>query len=104
MGLSRSLRRAVEPVVFDYSAPHRKCKGKRGARALMLRSELEALPYLRGDRLTIECVVDDAAAVAQGCLRSVYVAWIRRMIAGRIVLKQIVSIVNYYEVYEHPAS
>ncbi|PUZ49984.1 hypothetical protein GQ55_6G022900 [Panicum hallii var. hallii] len=61
-GLSRSVRRAAEPVVFDYSAPHRKCKGKRGARALMLRSELEASPYLRGDRLTIECVVDVAAA------------------------------------------
>ena len=52
-GLSRSVRRAAEPVVFDYSAPPGKCKGKRGARALMLRSELEASPYLRGDRLTI---------------------------------------------------
>ncbi|KAG2576486.1 BTB/POZ and MATH domain-containing protein 1-like [Panicum virgatum] len=50
-GLSRSVRRAAEPVVFDYSAPPGKCRGKRGARALMLRSELEA-------SLTIECVVD----------------------------------------------
>ena len=45
------MRRAAEPVVFDYSAPPGKCRGKRGARALMLRSELEA-------SLTIECVVD----------------------------------------------
>ncbi|CAN6354620.1 unnamed protein product [Urochloa humidicola] len=67
-GLSRSVLRAAVPVVFDYSAPHKKCKGKRGARAFMLRSELEASPYLRDDRLTIECVVDvvvaEAAAVA----------------------------------------
>ncbi|CAN6350425.1 unnamed protein product [Urochloa humidicola] len=61
-GLSRSVRRAAAPVVFDYSAAHKKCKGKRGARAFMLRSELEASPYLRGDRLTIECVVDVVVA------------------------------------------
>ncbi|CAN6327554.1 unnamed protein product [Urochloa humidicola] len=69
-GLSCSVRCAAAPVMFDYSVAHKKCKGKRGARAFMLRSDLEASPYLRGDRLTIECVVDvvvsgdKAAAVA----------------------------------------
>ncbi|CAL4902183.1 unnamed protein product [Urochloa decumbens] len=63
-GLSRSMRRAAAPVVFDYSAPHKTCKGKRGARAFMVRSELEASPYLRGDRLTIECVVDVVVVAA----------------------------------------
>jgi speckle-type POZ protein len=60
MGLLRSVHRAAEPVVFDYSAlaPPNKCKGKRDARALMPRAELEASPYRRDDRLMIECVVD----------------------------------------------
>ncbi|RCV43900.1 hypothetical protein SETIT_9G331500v2 [Setaria italica] len=64
-GLSRSVHRAAAPVVFDYSAAHKKCKGKRGARAFMPRAELEASPYLRGDRLTIECVVDVVVAAGE---------------------------------------
>jgi speckle-type POZ protein len=64
-GLSRSVRREAVPVMFDYSVPHNKCKGKRGARKFMPRSELEASAYLRDDRLTIECVVDVVADEAR---------------------------------------
>jgi speckle-type POZ protein len=64
-GLSRSVRREAVPVMFDYSMPHNKCKGKRGARKFMPRSELEASAYLRDDRLTIECVVDVVADEAR---------------------------------------
>jgi len=65
-GLSRSVHRAAVPVMFDYSVPHNKCKGKRGARKLMPRGELEASSaYLRDDRLTIECVVDVVADEAR---------------------------------------
>jgi len=64
-GLSRSVRCEAVPVMFDYSVPHNKCKGKRGARKFMPRSELEASAYLRDDRLTIECVVDVVADEAR---------------------------------------
>ncbi|KAL6659511.1 hypothetical protein ACP70R_003551 [Stipagrostis hirtigluma subsp. patula] len=61
-GLARTVRRMARPVLFDCSVHHKKCKGKRGAREFMLRSELEASPYLRGDRLTVECVLDVVVA------------------------------------------
>ena len=64
-GLSRSVYRAAQPVVFDYSVWHKRSKGKRGARAFMPRSELEASAYLRDDRLTVECVLDVVADEAQ---------------------------------------
>lgn len=57
-GLSHSVYRAAQPIVFDYSIQHNKCKGKRGTRAFMRRSDLEASAYVRDDCLTIECVVD----------------------------------------------
>lgn len=63
-GLSRSVFRAAahQPVAFhnSYMWPS-KCKGKRGARRFMARSELEASAYVRDDRLTIECVLDVVA-------------------------------------------
>ncbi|PUZ49983.1 hypothetical protein GQ55_6G023000 [Panicum hallii var. hallii] len=54
-GLPRSVRRSVEPVAFD-AGRARKCEW--GARAFMARAELAASPYLRDDRLTVECVLD----------------------------------------------
>uniref|UniRef100_A0A0E0LQW1 BTB domain-containing protein n=1 Tax=Oryza punctata TaxID=4537 RepID=A0A0E0LQW1_ORYPU len=63
-GLSRSVFRPAQPVVFDYSVKHKKCKGKRGIRAFMRRSDLESSSsaFVRNDRLTIECVIDVVVA------------------------------------------
>ncbi|KAF0900525.1 hypothetical protein E2562_032121 [Oryza meyeriana var. granulata] len=57
-GLSQSVYRAAQPMVFDYSVKHKKCKGKRGTRAFMRRSDLESSAFVRDDRLIIECVVE----------------------------------------------
>ncbi|KAL6658822.1 hypothetical protein ACP70R_002862 [Stipagrostis hirtigluma subsp. patula] len=54
-GQRRSVRRTSSPVAFDASKAK---KRKREARAFMSRSELAASPYLRDDRLTVECVLD----------------------------------------------
>ncbi|RLN04296.1 BTB/POZ and MATH domain-containing protein 4-like [Panicum miliaceum] len=54
-GLPRSVRRSTQPVVFDAGSAR---KRERGAREFMARSELAASPYLRDDRLTVECVLD----------------------------------------------
>ncbi|EAZ05470.1 hypothetical protein OsI_27686 [Oryza sativa Indica Group] len=68
-GLPRSVFRAAQPVVFDYSVKHKKCKGKRGTRAFMRRRDLESSAFVRDDRLIVECVIDvvvanDTAAAA----------------------------------------
>ncbi|KXG24338.2 hypothetical protein SORBI_3007G027500 [Sorghum bicolor] len=54
-GLPRSVRRRREPVAFDASKAR---KRERGSRLFMTVSELAASPYLRDDRLTVECVLD----------------------------------------------
>ena len=54
-GLPRSVRRSTAPVAFDAG---RARKRERGARTFMTRGELAASPYLRGDRLTVECFLD----------------------------------------------
>nr|XP_025883361.1 BTB/POZ and MATH domain-containing protein 3 [Oryza sativa Japonica Group] len=53
-GLPRSVFRAAQPVVFDYSVKHKKCKGKRGTRAFMRRRDLESSAFVRDDRLIVE--------------------------------------------------
>jgi len=54
-GLPRSVRRRREPVAFEASKAK---KHERGSRMFMTLSELAASPYLRDDRLTVECVLD----------------------------------------------
>jgi speckle-type POZ protein len=54
-GLPRSVRRRREPVAFEASKAK---KRERGSRMFMTLSELAASPYLRDDRLTVECVLD----------------------------------------------
>ena len=54
-GLPRSVRRRREPVAFEASKAK---KRERGSRLFMTVTELAASPYLRDDRLTVECVLD----------------------------------------------
>lgn len=54
-GLPRSVRRRREPVAFEASKAK---KRERGSRMFMTVSEPAASPYLRDDRVTVECVLD----------------------------------------------
>ncbi|CAM0950969.1 unnamed protein product [Alopecurus aequalis] len=54
-GLSCSVYRRGEVTVFEEKKAN-KCA--RGIRTFMLKTDLQASPYLRDDRLTIECVLD----------------------------------------------
>ncbi|KAL6856846.1 hypothetical protein ACP4OV_018228 [Aristida adscensionis] len=51
----RPVRRNAAPVAFD---ARKAKKRERGARAFLARGKLAASPYLRDDRLTVECVLD----------------------------------------------
>ncbi|KAM0873914.1 hypothetical protein ACQ4PT_037763 [Festuca glaucescens] len=54
-GLSCSVYRRGEVTVFEQKNA-KKCA--RGIRTFMRKTDLEASPYLRDDRLTVECVID----------------------------------------------